>query len=368
MSVKKILFYTNYLDPHAGGAAYSQHKLIEEFLKRDIDVKMIVNKNKERELDLGIPVICLNAKYGDFERPFTLKKIIEREKPDAVFSNMLPQNVTLSITKYLTGKVNTKFIGITRNSNSYIDYGSKIKIPYRLLVKKLYENLDYIIAISEDVKNDLIKTFFIKEGKIKIIYNGINIEEVLSKSKEPLPEEYERIYRENKIIINVGRLLPQKNQKVLIEVLEVIKKKIKNVKLFIVGTGKLEKELKALAKEKKLENDVIFTGFQENPFNFMKRADVFVLSSEYEGGPRVLKESMILGVPVVAFKTTGIFNDKKIKDSLLLIPPYDVKKFAETIINLLQNKQLYEFYKNKSLEIADEFDIKKTADKYLELI
>ena len=368
MSVKKILFYTNNLDPLFGGALFSQLVLIQEFQKRGIEVKLIANKKREKELPIDIPVIYLNAKYGDIERPFKLKKIIEQERPDALLSSMLPQNVTASITKSLYKKSDVKFIGIVRNSCSYVDYGSKWKIPYRLFIKKMYENLDYVVGIAKDVTNDLKKTFFIRDEKLKIIHVGLNPEEVKSKAEEELPQEYKEVFEKNRILINVGRLLPQKNQKVLVEVLELIKKEVPNVKLVLVGEGKLKKELQNLAKEKKLEKDVIFTGFQENPFKFVKRADIFLLSSEFEGGPRVMKESMILGVPVVAFKTKGMFVDVLSEGTGILVPPYDKQKFTKEVINLLKNDELLREYQKKSLKKAEEFDIKNYADKYLELI
>jgi len=138
----KIIFYTNNLDPLFGGA--------------------LVNKKREREIEVPVPVLYLNAKYGDVERPFKLKKILETEKPDAILSNMLPQNITASITKLLYKKNDIKFIGIVRNASSYEHYGSIFKLPYRLFVKKMYENLDWVVGVSEDVVKDLKRTFFIK--------------------------------------------------------------------------------------------------------------------------------------------------------------------------------------------------------------
>jgi glycosyltransferase involved in cell wall biosynthesis len=369
LSVKKILFYTNNLNPLFGGALFSQLILMEEFKRRGIEIKIVLNKKRENDLPVNFPIIQLNAKYGDFERPFKLKEIIEKEKPDAVLSSMLPQNVTSSIAKSLYKKNDVKFIGIVRNACSYLDYGSKWKIPYRIFIKKMYENLDYVVGISQDVVDDLKKTFFIKDEKLKIIHVGINPEEVKNKAEEELPEEYREIFKENRILINVGRLELQKNQRVLIDILELVKREVKNVKLVIVGEGYLKENLKEIAKEKNLEKDVIFTGFQENPFKFIKRADLFLLSSLFEGGPRVVKESMILGVPVIAFKTKGMFVDVLSEiDKSLLIPPFDKVSFANKVIDLLKNAEKLKYYQNKSLEKAEEFDIKIYADEYLELI
>ncbi len=368
MSVKKILFYTNHLDPLFGGALFSQLVLMEEFKRRGIEVKIIVNKKREKEISVDFPIIQLNAKYGDLERPFKIKELIEKEKPDAVLSSMLPQNVATSIAKSLYGKNDVKFIGIVRNACNYVDYGSKWKLPYRLFIKKIYENLDYVVGISQDVISDLKKTFFIKDEKLKIIHIGLNPEEVKKKAEEELPEKYKKIFKENRILINVGRLELQKNQKILIEILEIVKKEINNVKLIIVGEGSLKGKLKEFAKERKLENDVIFTGFQENPFKFMKMADIFLLSSIFEGGPRVMKESMILGVPVLAFKTKGMFVDVLSEIGDVLVEPFNKKEFAKKVINLLKNDELLKDYQRKFLQKAEEFDIKKYADKYLELI
>ncbi len=362
----KIIFYTNNIDPTFGGALFSQIVLIKEFLRRNIDVKLVVNKKREREITPPVKVIYLNAKYGDIERPFKLKDLILKEKPDAFLSNMLPQNITASITKYLCKNCNTKFIGIVRSASSYEHYGSLWKLPYRLFVKKMYENLDYIVGVSEDVKKDLKKTFFIKDEKIVIINNGIDIDEIRKKAEEELPKEYRDIFKKNRIIINVARLIPQKNQKVLIDAFEIVRREVRNVKLVFVGDGPLREELKRTAKEKGLEEDIVFTGFQENPFKFVKRADVFWLSSKFEGDPRVVKESMAVGVPVIAFKTKGMLSI--IEEAGILVEAYDIERFARETVNILKDEKRLKELKERALKKSEEFDIKKFADRYLELI
>ncbi len=362
----KIIFYTNNLDPLFGGALFSQLVLIKEFVRRGIDVKIVVNKKRKREIEVPVPVLYLNAKYGDVERPFKLKSIIKREKPNAVLSNMLPQNITASITKLLYKRNDIKFIGIVRNASSYEHYGSIFKLPYRLFVKKMYENLDRVVGVSDDVVKDLKRTFSIRDDKLIVINNGIDIEEIRKKAEEELPEEYREIFNKNRILINVARLIPQKNQKVLIDTFELIKREFQNVKLVFVGEGHLRKELEEYSEKKGLKEDIIFTGFQENPFKFVKRADIFLLSSKFEGDPRVVKESFAVGTPVVAFKTKGMFDI--IKSAGVVVEAYDKERFAKEVVSLLKDRERLKEYREKALKKSLEFDIKVFADKYLELI
>jgi len=105
--------------------------------------------------------------------------------------------------------------------------------------------------------------------------------------------------------INLGRLSPEKNHRRLLTAFSIVHAKNSACRLYIVGEGVLEDELKACAGELKIEDAVIFTGFIDNPYCLLNRCSCFVLSSDYEGQGLVLLESLILGVPVITTDVTG---------------------------------------------------------------
>ena len=102
------------------------------------------------------------------------------------------------------------------------------------------------------------------------------------------------------VVINVARLEEQKGQEYLIRSFVRIKKEIPLTKLVILGEGHLEHKLRDLAKGLGLEQDVVFLGWQKNPFKFLAYSKVFVLSSLWEGFPNTLLEAMALGLPVIS--------------------------------------------------------------------
>ncbi len=115
------------------------------------------------------------------------------------------------------------------------------------LIKILYPKADIIIANSKGVKNDLIENFQIPEEKIKIIHNGYNIEAILKKSKEDLTEDENKVF-DHPVIINIGRLSPQKGQKHLIRIFSALTEK--DLKLVFIGEGEQKEGLIQLAAQK----------------------------------------------------------------------------------------------------------------------
>ncbi len=373
---KKVYFYVKDLDITSGGSLYSVLTLMEGLEKEGFQLKIIVNKRKPKEVSVKYPVIPINASLGDLNRHFVLRKILKRENPDFVFSNILTQNVTLSLAKGLfKRKIETKCIGIVRDASSYEENKGLLKILNRLWIKAVYENLDCIIAVSKAVKKDILKAFFLREDKVKVIYNPFNIEKIRNLASEDLPEEHRYIFEKYKVIINVGRLSPQKRHDLLIKSFYRVKKSIPDTKLVIIGMCGVkrdfenEKKLKNLIKELNLEKDVYFLGFQKNPFKYVKRAKIFVLTSQHEGLPRVVIESLAVGTPVIAFKseyvdTTEIFGE----NYETLVPFPDTEKLADKIIKIIKDKNLYEKLKKDAEKIAHRFSLENSLKQYIDLM
>ncbi len=364
------------LDISSGGSLYSVLTLMEYLEKKGYKLKIIVNKRKEKEIPVKYEVIPINASLGDFNRHLALRKIIKKEKPDFVFSNILTQNITLSLAKGIfRKKVETKCIGIVRDASSFKQNKGLLKLLNRIWVKIIYENLDCIIAVSKAVKKDLIKAFFIKKDKIKVIYNPFDLKKIRELSKEDIQPEHREIFEKYKVIINVGRINYQKRHDLLLKVFKKVKENIKDVKLVIIGMcgtkedEKNKENLKKLIKKLNIEDDVYFLGFQKNPFKYIKRSKVFVLTSEHEGLPRVVIESLAVGIPVFAFKseyvdTTEIFPE----DYFTLAPFSDTNQLAQKIVKTLKDKNLYEKLQKDTHKFAEKFSADKSVNHYINLM
>lgn len=135
-----------------------------------------------------------------------------------------------------------------------------------------------------------------------------------------------------------------------------------------MGEGEDRGRLEYLIKELKLENDVSLLGFVENPYAYMQRSDVFVLSSRWEGFGNVLVEAMACGCPVVSTNCpSGPAEILENGEYGILVPVEDVEKMAKSIIKILTNKELREELSNKALKRSKEFHVEKAVEKYLQI-
>jgi glycosyltransferase involved in cell wall biosynthesis len=166
------------------------------------------------------------------------------------------------------------------------------------LIKIFYPWADAIVANSRGVAEDLMKLTGLPRDKIQVIYNPVVTPELFAKAEEPLDHPWFRP-GEPPVILGVGRLTQQKDFPTLIRAFALVRKE-RPARLMILGEGEERPKLEALVRELRLEEDVALPGFVENPYKYMKRAAVFVLSSKWEGLPTVLIEALALGTQVIA--------------------------------------------------------------------
>ena len=169
----------------------------------------------------------------------------------------------------------------------YDDLQSKIN---NFLVRKLYPKADLVIGNSEANVADLVNNYGIKEAITGVIQNPIDLDNI--EQKKALDNFFEV---DNMNLITVGRLEPQKNYDLLIDTMA----RVSDVKLFILGRGALENDIKRKVSQKNLEDRVTFLGYDSNPYKYLKKADLFIFGSNHEGFPNVLLEAMCCGLPIL---------------------------------------------------------------------
>lgn len=223
---------------------------------------------------------------------------------------------------------------------------------------------DKIIVNSIDFQKEIKKKFKVRS---LCIYNPLNINEIIFYSKI---KDKNFFFEKKKIIkiINVGRLVEQKNQIVLLKAINYLKDKIK-IRTIILGRGKNKSLLKKYISENKLNNIVKILNFKKNPFNIIKKSDVFVLTSIYEGLPNVLLEAIAIGKFVISSDClTGpkeiLCNGK----GGLLFKNNDYKDLANKILFFYNNRLIC---KKKSLhakKMLKRFNYKNNLQKYFRVI
>ncbi len=172
----------------------------------------------------------------------------------------------------------------------------------KYLLGFFYKRSHLIIAGSEGVKLDLVNSFGIKNNMVKVVNNPILSQDLNLKSNELLEHPY-FINKFEPVILTVGKVSQAKDYMTLLKAFKLVNEKL-SCKLIIVGNKFDEsieyKQLIDFIESQSLLESVDFVGFQENPYNYMKKADVFVLSSKYEGSPGVLIQGLYLNGNVVS--------------------------------------------------------------------
>ena len=242
-------------------------------------------------------------------------------------------------------------------------------IRKRVLMPWLYKSADHIVCVSAGIRQEIERTLNVSESKVQVIPNYYDVDAIQVLGREPIPQFAERLFV-HPCIVTSGRLHPQKNHAGLIRAFACLRSISKDCKLVLLGAGQLQEELMNICAGEKLSvsvmndnkldssADVIFLGYQKNPWVFMSRAKVFILSSLWEGFPNALAEAMCLGLPVVATDCPHgpreILDDEgdsaKTSDSPIiskygaLVPMLTEKKHfeacAQTLQRLINDRQL----------------------------
>ena len=306
-----------------------------DFLKEDVEI-----------IDIKTPRIRHSLK--------PILQQIRKRKPDIVFSGFGEVNAYLSL--FIKFFPKTKFIARETNVVSQHVTRKEIRFFY-----KFYNNYHKIICQSDDMKSDLIENFKIKKEKIIKINNPVDfsfIEEKLI--NETKPESYREDFKN---VVAVGNLSSRKGFDNLLKVFEKIKQH--KVLLHILGDGKDKELLHQMKSDFGLEN-VIFHGIQKNPYPFLKFADLFILSSRYEGFPNVLLEAGACGTYSLANNCKGGINEiiqPKINGEISDIKNHEV--FAAKILEILEQNHDSEAIKNS---IQSRFSKEIILEKYFEVL
>lgn len=358
----RILFFLPSLE--AGGAQRVVLNLASAFAEKKCEVILVVaipRGNLLNSVPDNVKLIHLNLRRS-FLAISPLIKIIKSERPDIIYSRMNYANIIMAIASKLAF-TKAKFIATIANTLTQEQFGNKIEEKGMFALEKLcYKRADIVIANSKDTYDDLIREKIVKPEKLKIIYNPvIDFNSMQVKIDEPILHPWLK-NKTSLVLIAVGRLYHQKNFAFLIRCFAEVKKH-SNAKLIIVGEGQLRAELEALVAEYNLQDDVSMPGF-DNPYPYYKYADLFVLTSLWEGFGNVIVEALACGCPVVASNCPG--GPKEILEwgkYGTLVDGYDEVQFAEAILAELERKRSKELLISR----AGNFTIDKIVKQYEEL-
>lgn len=342
-----------------GGAERVIFTLLNHLNPEKFELTLILFKNIDfptQDLKNNVNVVELNVDRIRLSI-FKIIPIIWKEKPDIVFCGW--GEIAAFLSPFIPFFKHTKFI--SRETNVVSQHVTRKEI---LFFYKFYNNFHQVITQSDDMTKDLLENFNIKKDKIFKINNPVDfdfINEKLASSERP-----ESFSQDFKNVVAIGNLSHRKGFDNLLKVFSHLKNE--KIMLHILGDGRDKELLHQMKEDLGLEN-IVFHGQQKNPYQYLKFADLFILSSRYEGFPNVLLEAGACGVYALANNCPGGITEiiqPKINGEISDITQYE--KFAEKIKEVLNentDKELI-IHSIKS-RFSKEIILKKYEDFLLEL-
>ncbi len=330
-----------------GGAQRVLLDLAQAFHSKNLSVVAAFFYDKDNLLQswqnqFQFPIICFNAWNN---QDSTIKRITRLINAYFRMINWMKKKqfssiLTLTHDSNILGLPAAWLSGIPRRFGSHhVRYPSlskfKIKIHNLVINSKISTGL---VAVSSFTKQQAIEEG-VNPGKIKVIFNGID-PKIENKIKHNLAQWKLDEFGPMQIILNVGRLVPQKGQDLFINVAAKVLKQRSDVLFLIAGEGEFHQVLQAQIQQLGLAEHVKLLGNRKDIPDLLAVADVFVSSSRFEGLPMSLLEAMAAGIAVVSTDIPGVRDIISHRETGLLCQPEDEDALAQSILTLLSNEDL----------------------------
>jgi glycosyltransferase involved in cell wall biosynthesis len=350
-------------DMGGGGAERVALRLIEDFVARGYPVDLLLLRAEGALLPLLPPevrVVDLAApRIRAALRP--LIRYLRAERPFALQALMWP-HTTLAVVARTLARTRTRLVLAehTTLSRHYAHFGVLKRLLLGGSIALFYPRAEALVTVSEGSAADLARLSGLDRARFQVVYNPVRpLEEDAVAAPPP-----EIAAPNGPVILTVGSLKPEKNHKLLIHAFAKVAAH-RDARLVIVGSGRLEEELKRFADQERVADRVIFPGFTTHPGPYYAAADLFVLSSDYEGYPLVLIEAMRAGLPIVS--TDCESGPREILDGGRfgrLVPVGDAEALARAIEQALAEPAEAALLRDRAEALSGQ----ETSDRYLALM
>jgi glycosyltransferase involved in cell wall biosynthesis len=357
---RRIAFFVQ--DLRGGGAERNIVRIVNGIAARGVPTDLVLVSREGpylSELDPRVNVIELPEKRT-LTSIWGLRRYLRSANPAALVANLTHINVAACFARVLAG-YRGKVIVVERNQytrNRELKRGL-VRLTYDA-VPWAYRSADVIGTVSTGVKDDLAAATGLPKDRMQVLYNPVVTPELAALAAQE-PDHPWMHDGGDPVILAVGRLTRQKNYPLLLEAFAQVRK-ARPARLLILGEGELRADLEAQVARLGLGESVSLPGFRANPFAFMSRAALFVMSSDWEGLPTVLIEAMACGAPVVATRCDSgpgeILEEGRYGR---LTPMGDAPALAQAMIATLDDPG----DKAQRIARAHHFNLDAAVDRYL---
>lgn len=362
-NAKKLAIYLPSL--RGGGAERVMVTLANGFAARGFAVDLVLASKEGpylKDVADNVRVVDLHARRVLTSLP-GLVRYLRRERPSVMLSALNHANVIAVLARSLSA-VRTRLVVSERNHFSASGYHGKrwIVRQMRRFMAWAYPHADGVVVVSKGVGDDLVQCIGLNESAISVVYNPIDVDVVAQRSREDVSHPWLQP-GELPVVVAIGRLTPQKDFPTLLRAFARLRQ-TQCARLLILGEGELRPQLETLVAELGLQDHAGLPGFADNPFAYLSRSALFVLSSAWEGLPNVLIQAMACGTPVVS--TACPSGPEEILEHGRwgrLVPVGDEVALAEAMAAALQQ----EAHPDVAARAA-EFGVDRAVDGYLRVM
>lgn len=361
--MKKIAIYIPSM--MGGGAEKVVLLLANGMAARGIKVDLVLAKAIGpylKELSPAVRVVDLGVKRAATSL-FPLVSYLRRERPQAMLSALNHANI-IAIWAKMLSNVNVKLVlsvhgNVSQSHAKSRSFREKSGLP---LMRWFYPKADGIVAVSRGVADDLATFLKLPRSSVSVVYNPIDADAVRKLANKSFNYPWFQS-QEVPVLVSVGRLVPEKDFSCLIQAFAKLRHS-RDARLIILGEGPLREDLEQEVRAFGLERDVFLPGFVDNPFAIMRAADLFVLSSAWEGFGNVLVEAMACDIPVISTDCPSgpaeILENGKWGH---LVPVGDVNSLFSAMMEALDSTE----HPDVSARASD-FGVDQAVDGYLQLL
>jgi glycosyltransferase involved in cell wall biosynthesis len=350
---------------NGGGAERVMLYLLQGLDRKGFDITFGVSK-LEGEFADQIPSDVRTVNFGH-ERTFKvvprLAQMLRKDKYDIAYS-MTSMNMAVILARDLSRARLPLVLGARNHYTRSLAVESRHPRLFRNVIKTLYPRAEMVIGVAKGTCDDLVENFNVRPERARTILNPLDLQRIQRLAKEDPGHPWLAPGAERKTIVTVGKYMEAKGHFDLIEAFRKVKPET-NARLMIVGQGPLKEQMERRIAELGMTDDVALVPFQKNPFAFMNRATVFVLSSHWEGFPNVLSEAMASGAPVVSTRCPS-GPDEIIDDRVsgLLVPVAKPDVLASALTEILKDDNLRARLQQRSSKDVERFDLPNILGQY----
>lgn len=346
--MSKIAFVTDTM--HPGGSERVISVLANEMARRGMDIEIICLRGKDSfySLENSIKTIFMEQvleRKSMFNKVKFLRSYVKEEGIDIVIPFMTP---VFCFTLFsLLG------VGKTIICSERIDPTKTSKVR-KFLRAILLPTTSYLVVQTEQIKKYYSDSI---QKKCSVIYNPVS--DTFFQDSQIAPQ---------KRFISVGRLAPQKNQRMLIDAFEALHRIYPDYSLSIFGDGPLKEELQSYIESKGLQNAVRLEGTTSDISKELLSSFAFCLTSNFEGMSNAMIEALCAGIPLISTNVSGATELLGNEEGGLIVPVRDTEAFASAMLKLVEFPVLAERMRHYNLKKREEFRTSQIVDKWIEII